>query len=73
MNVWNQTYEVDCEHVECPNCHIIFDNEMENKVHYHVRHKITKILKEATDIVKINIFLRALISIISYRLRVTTI
>ena len=20
MNMWNQTYEVDCEHVVCPNC-----------------------------------------------------
>ncbi len=58
MNVWNQTYEVDCEHVECPDCHIKFDYAIENKIHYHVRHKITKILKEVTDIVNMNVFLR---------------
>ena len=60
MNVWNQTYEVACEHVECPDCQTKFDNEMENKIHYHVRHKIIKILKEATDIVNMNLFLRTI-------------
>ena len=56
--MWNQTYEVDCEHVECSDCHTKFDNQTENRIHYHVRHKVTKILREATDIVNMNGFLR---------------
>jgi hypothetical protein len=58
MNVWNQTYEVDCKHGECPVCHTKFDNQTENKIHHHVRHKIIKILKETTDIGNMNVFLR---------------
>ena len=57
MNMWNPTYEVDCEHVEFPDCQTKFDNETENKIHYHERHRITKILKEATDIVNMNVSL----------------
>ena len=57
--MWNQTYEVDCEHVVCPDCHIKFDTVIEIKIHYHVRHKVAKILKEVTDIVNMNAFLAA--------------
>jgi hypothetical protein len=37
--MWNQTYEVDREHVACPKCDSKFDTEIENKIHFHVNHK----------------------------------
>jgi hypothetical protein len=40
--MWNRTYEVDCEHVVCPNCNSKFDTEIEIKIHYHVNHKAVK-------------------------------
>ncbi len=37
--MWEQTYEVDSEHIVCTKCDNRSNTEIELKIHYHIKHK----------------------------------